>query len=188
MCGLDIARMIVPPPSAHSFRILMVGDDVGIIGEVLVANRADAALFSDLPVHQFPHLGRGSQLPVSPRVMRIFNSLNSKSDQLWFGKKFTSAARKRSMNRTQFICTESHGRSPAVLGLACEGVQSEVAKRRNEERSSSSCISIPRACDLAGSKYKCCAVKSCASVVYKDSLSNGQPESRLYSCGKIDLW
>jgi hypothetical protein len=56
MCGLDIARMIVPPPpAAHSSRIFMVGDDVRIICEVLVANRAHAALFSDLPVHQFPH-------------------------------------------------------------------------------------------------------------------------------------
>jgi len=93
----------------------MVGDDVGIVGEVLVANRADAALLSDLAVHQVSHFGGRSQLPISPRVMRIFNSLNSKSDPLWFGKKFASAARKRSMNRTQFICTESHG-IPLICG------------------------------------------------------------------------
>jgi len=60
----------------------MVGDDVGIIGEVLVANCAYAALLADLSVEQFPHLGRGSQLPVSARMMRIFDSLNTKSDHL----------------------------------------------------------------------------------------------------------
>lgn len=115
MGGLDIARMIVPPPSAHSFRILMVGDDIRIIGEVLVANRADARLFSNLPVHQFPHFRGRSQLAISSRVMRIDNPLNSKPNQLWFRKKFASAARTRSMNRTQFIDAESHG-MPLICG------------------------------------------------------------------------
>jgi hypothetical protein len=109
MCGLDVVRMIVPPASAHSLRTFMVGDDVGIVAEVLVANRADARLFSDLAVHQFPHFRRRSQFPISSRVVGILNSLNSKSDELWFGQKFASTTRERFVDRTQFIGTKSHG-------------------------------------------------------------------------------
>ena len=115
MCGLDIAGMIVTESSSHSFRISMVGNDVVIVRELFVADRADTILLSDLPVEQLAHLAWGSQFPISSRVMRIFNSLNSKSDQLWFGKRFASAAGKRSMSRTEFICTESHG-IPLICG------------------------------------------------------------------------
>ena len=101
--------MIVPPASAHSLRAFMVGDDVGIIGEVLVANCAYAALFSDLAVHQFPHFHGRSLLPISARVMRIFNPLNSKPNQLGRGKRFAATARKRSMDLAQFVSTKSHG-------------------------------------------------------------------------------
>jgi hypothetical protein len=66
----------------------MVGDNIGIIGEVLVANCAYAALFSDLAVHYFPHLRRGSQFPISARMMRIINPLNPKPDQLGLRKLF----------------------------------------------------------------------------------------------------
>jgi hypothetical protein len=55
----------------------MVGDDVVIIAKLFVADRTYTSLLSNFAVQQFPHLGRGSQLPVSPRVMRIFNPLNS---------------------------------------------------------------------------------------------------------------
>ena len=41
--------------------------------------------------------------------MWIFNPLNSKPDKLWLWQEFTTAARKRSVNRTQFIGTKSHG-------------------------------------------------------------------------------
>src|SRR5579864_212345 len=107
MCGLDVIRMIVPPASAHSRRVFMVGDDVGIIGEVLVANCAYAALVSDLPVHQFSHFRGRSQLPISSRVMGIFHSLDSESHQLRFGTKLTSAARDRLVDWAQLIGTES---------------------------------------------------------------------------------
>lgn len=58
MYCLDIVRVIVPPRSAHSFRMPMVGDHVVIVRELLVADRANASLFSDLSVKQLPHLGR----------------------------------------------------------------------------------------------------------------------------------
>ena len=57
MCCLDVVRVIVSPGSAHSFRILMVRHGVVIIGELLVADGANATLLSDLAIQQFPHLG-----------------------------------------------------------------------------------------------------------------------------------
>ena len=85
MYGLDVVRMIVTEGSSHSFRISMVGDDVVKVCELFVANCAYARLLADLAVKQLAHLGRGSQLPISTRVVGILNSLNSESDQLWFG-------------------------------------------------------------------------------------------------------
>ena len=58
MYGLDIVRMIVSPRSTHSLWIPMVRDDVVIVRELLMADRADARLFTDLPVQQLSHLGR----------------------------------------------------------------------------------------------------------------------------------
>jgi hypothetical protein len=109
MYCLDVVRMIVPPPSAHSFRIFVVGDDIRIIGEVLVADGAYAPLFSDLPVHQFPYFRRRSQFPISSRVVGILNSLNSKSDYLGSGKRLPPTTENRLMDWAQFIGTKSHG-------------------------------------------------------------------------------
>ena len=36
----------------------MVGDDVAIVGELFVADRALFVLFDDLPLQQLAHLGR----------------------------------------------------------------------------------------------------------------------------------
>ena len=91
--------MIVPPRSSHSFRILVVRGHVVVIREVLVADSANPALLHNLSVQKFPHLGRGSQFPISARVMRIFNSLNSKSDYLRPGKKLPPTARNRARIR-----------------------------------------------------------------------------------------
>src|ERR1700687_1978764 len=99
MCCLDVVRMIVPPRSSHSFRILVVRGHVVVIREVLVADSANPALLHNLSVQKFPHLGRGSQFPISARVMRIFNSLNSKSDYLRPGKKLPPTARNRARIR-----------------------------------------------------------------------------------------
>jgi hypothetical protein len=63
----------------------MVGDDVGVIAKLFVADRTYTRLLSNFAVQQFPHLGRGSQLPVSARMMRIFDSLNTKPDHLGLG-------------------------------------------------------------------------------------------------------
>jgi hypothetical protein len=79
VCCLDIVWMVISPRSTHSFGILMVWNDVVVVGELFVADRAYSGLLPHLAVQQFPHLRGGSQLPISSRVVRIFDALNSKS-------------------------------------------------------------------------------------------------------------
>jgi len=50
--------MIISPRSAHSFRILVVRNDVVVVGEFFVADGADSALLPHLAVQQFPYLRR----------------------------------------------------------------------------------------------------------------------------------
>ena len=57
MCRLDIVWVVIPPCSAHSFRIPVVRDDVVVIREVFVADSAYPALLDNLSVQKFPHLG-----------------------------------------------------------------------------------------------------------------------------------
>ena len=109
MCCLDIVWVIISPSSAHTLRIYVVGDDIVVVGELLVANCADAALLSHLPVQQLSHLSRRSQFPVSSRVMRIFDSLNSKTDQLGSWEVFAATADKRFVDWAQLIRAKSHG-------------------------------------------------------------------------------
>lgn len=54
---LDIVWVIVSPGSAHAFRFLVVGNDVVVISELLVADSAYPTLLEDLAVHQFAHFG-----------------------------------------------------------------------------------------------------------------------------------
>jgi len=58
MYRLNIVRVIVSPSSTHSLWIPMVRSHVVIVRELLMADRADASLFSDLSVQQLSHLGR----------------------------------------------------------------------------------------------------------------------------------
>jgi hypothetical protein len=57
----------------------VIWNDVVVVGELFVADRAYSGLLPHLAVQQFPHLRGGSQLPISSRVVRIFDALNSKS-------------------------------------------------------------------------------------------------------------
>jgi hypothetical protein len=53
---LDVLRMVISPRSSHAFRVSVVWDDVAVLGEFVVANRASAVLFGDLSVQELPHL------------------------------------------------------------------------------------------------------------------------------------
>ncbi len=91
---LDIVRVIVSPRSSHSFGILVVWNDVVVVGELFVADRAYSGLLPHLAVQQFSHLCRRSQLPISSRVVWIFDPLNSQSYEPGLGKGLPAAAGK----------------------------------------------------------------------------------------------
>jgi hypothetical protein len=50
VCRLDIVGVIVSPGSAHSLRISVIGYHIVVIGEWLMANGADSALFDYFPL------------------------------------------------------------------------------------------------------------------------------------------
>jgi hypothetical protein len=81
MFGLNVVGMVISPRSSHSFRFPVVGHDIVVVCELFVADRAYPALFDNFPVHQFLHFGGRLEFAIYPRVMRIFNSPNSKPDQ-----------------------------------------------------------------------------------------------------------
>jgi hypothetical protein len=70
--------MIISPRATHSSGILVVRDNVVVVGELFVADCAYSFLLGDFPLQQFPHFGWGSEFPISPRMVRIFNASNSR--------------------------------------------------------------------------------------------------------------
>jgi hypothetical protein len=69
--------MVVSPRSSHPFRIPVVWHDVVVVRELFLADGTFPVLLDNLPVQQFPHFGRRSEFPISPRVMSVFNSLDA---------------------------------------------------------------------------------------------------------------
>jgi hypothetical protein len=87
----------------------VVGHHVAVIGEPCITERAFSALGHDLPVEELPHLSVGSEFPVSPGVLRIFNAPNSHLALALFSwDLLSSAAEERAVNRAQLITAESH--------------------------------------------------------------------------------
>ena len=109
---LNIVRMIVPPRSSHPFGLDVVGNNHVVIRESCFADCAFPVLLDDLPVQQFPHLCGRTDFAISPRVVRIFDALNTKLKSASFPYLLATAAEERSMDRTIFIPTEFHGNAP----------------------------------------------------------------------------
>ena len=86
----------------------MVRDDVAIVRELFVADRAYPVLLNNLPVQQFSHLCRCPEFPVSSRVMRIVDTLNSKPQRPGFGDEFPTTTGMRFVDWTKFIAAEPH--------------------------------------------------------------------------------
>ena len=55
----------------------VVGYDVGVVGELFIADSALAVLGDDLPVPQLSHFRVRADLPISARVMRIVDATDS---------------------------------------------------------------------------------------------------------------
>jgi hypothetical protein len=104
--------MIVPPGSSHPFGISMIRDDVAIVCELFMADGTLPILLDNLPVQKFSHFGRWSEFPISPRVMRIVDALDTEPDEPRLGDLFSTTAGDGFVDRTEFIATEPHGIPP----------------------------------------------------------------------------
>ena len=57
MHGLDVFRMVISPSPSHALGLDVVGHDLVVFREGLVADRALPVLLDDFPVQQLPHFG-----------------------------------------------------------------------------------------------------------------------------------
>ena len=116
MSRLDIVWMIISPSPSHAFGIDVVWHDVVVVGEFLVADWTLPVLLDNLPVQEFPHFRRRSEFPIPSRVMRVFNALDTEAYSAGLSDLFPATAEQRSVDRTVFIATESHGIPPVGPG------------------------------------------------------------------------
>jgi hypothetical protein len=94
----------------------VVGDHVAIVGELFLAEGADALLVDDLPVEELPHLAVRAKFPVSPGVMLILDAPNAHLALALFSWDYlSSAAGERTVKWAQLITAESHGFSPGWI-------------------------------------------------------------------------
>src|SRR5271157_4364651 len=109
----------VPAGSAYSesrhsvpYADLGIRHNVATVGKFMVANGALPVLLGDFSVQQLPHLCRRPEFTISPGVMWIFNTLNTKLKSALFPSLLATAAEQRPVKRTIFIPTEFHGNAP----------------------------------------------------------------------------
>lgn len=102
--------MIVSPRSSHAAGIDVIGHNVGVVGELFVAESTLAVLAHDLLVQQFSHFRVRTDLPISSWVVGIVDATDSKLALASFSRdRFPAAAELRAVNWAQLISTESHG-------------------------------------------------------------------------------
>jgi hypothetical protein len=88
----------------------MVGHNVAIVGEPLIAESAEAILCNDLPVEELSHFAVRAEFPVSPGMMRVFDAPNAHLALALFSwDLLSSAAEVGTVNRAELIPAESHG-------------------------------------------------------------------------------
>jgi hypothetical protein len=88
----------------------MVGHDIAVVGELSIAKSAFAVLDDDLLVEQFPHFTIGSDLPVSPGMLWVFDAPNAHLALALLSRDcLSAAAEERAVKRAQLIAAESHG-------------------------------------------------------------------------------
>src|SRR5664280_2937705 len=92
MDSLDVLWMIVSPSPSHPFGLDVVGHNLVVIREGHAADCTRAVLLDNLSVQQLPHLGWRPKFPVSPRVVRIFDALNTKLKSAFLPRLLATAA------------------------------------------------------------------------------------------------
>jgi hypothetical protein len=108
--SLDIVWMIVSPRSSHAAGMDVVGDNVGIICELYIAESTLAVLGHNLLVHQLSYFRVRANLSITAWVMGIVYPADSQLALASFYRDhFPPAAELRAVNWTQLITAESHG-------------------------------------------------------------------------------
>jgi hypothetical protein len=106
---LNVIGMVVSLGSSHPSWVDVVGHDVVVVGELYMAECALPVLFDNLAVEQPPHLRVGAEFPVSPRMMRILNSLQAQLTQFSNPRDWLPAtAGQRTMDGTILITAKFH--------------------------------------------------------------------------------
>ena len=101
--------MIVSPCSSHSAGIDVVRNGVVIVRKLSCAESAHAALGRNLSVHQLPHLGVGTDFPISTSMLRIIDATDANlAGSSFLRDGFSSAASNRTVNWAKLISAESH--------------------------------------------------------------------------------
>jgi len=117
MDGLDIVWAVVSPSPSHPFGLDVVGYDLVVTRKDCVADCTFPVLLADFSVQQLPHFGLGTEFPIPPRVVRIFDALNTKLKSAFFSRLLPTAAEQRSVKGTIFIPTEFHRYAPCLIRL-----------------------------------------------------------------------
>ena len=129
MHGLYVVRMVVSAGASHSFWLSVVRHDVATVVKFMVANGTFPSLLDDLSVQQLPHLSWRTEFAISPRVMRIFDTLNTKLKSAFFPRLVAPAAEPRTVDWAVFIPSEFHARAP-VCWLKCWWTQGGQVQKK----------------------------------------------------------
>jgi len=92
MNRLDVLGMIVSPSPSHPFGLDMVGHNLVVFREGCPANRAFPILLDGFSIQQLPHFGWRPKFAIFPRVVWIFDALNTKLKSAFFPRLLAPAA------------------------------------------------------------------------------------------------
>jgi hypothetical protein len=105
--------MVVSPRPSHPFGIDVVGHDIAASSERYLTDGALPPLLDNFAVKQLPHLRIGTQFAISPRMVRVIDTLNAQaSDPASLLGRLAATTIEESVDGTVFLATEFHGLPP----------------------------------------------------------------------------
>jgi len=112
MYRLHIVGVVVSPRTSHPLGLDVIGHNLGVIREGCPADRTFPVLLDNFSIQQFSHLRWRAKFTIPPRVVRIFDALNTKLKSAPFPRLLATAAEQGTVDRAVFIPTEFHGYAP----------------------------------------------------------------------------
>ncbi len=108
MNGLDIVRVVVSPCPSQAFGMNVIGHNVAVVPEFLVADGAFPALLSNFAIQQLAHFRWRAEFTKSSGVMRVFNVLHAAPQNPLVSLLLAAAAEARAVDRTELVSAEFH--------------------------------------------------------------------------------